>query len=441
MKHLWLRLDATDLQTEQLQCEQEGRDLSVCAASLNELHAADLETESGQGRAHQLLDALRATSSRADYPFVEPEDLSHIREARPSGRFARSALAGGIEDRLQGAWFGRCAGCLLGKPVEGWKREQIKGYLHESDQAPLSYYISIDSTAAILEKHNIDRSGPFIENVTHMPEDDDMNYTTVGLAILEAHGRDFSCEDVANLWLDRIPILRTCTAERIAYRNFANGIMPPASARFRNPYREWIGAQIRADMWGYVNPGNPELAAEYAWRDARISHIRNGIYGEMWVAAMIAAAFVQADMPTVIHAGLGEVPEQSRIAAAIRGQLENRQKFSHSAQAVDEIHTRWNENRAHDWCHVIPNAEIVAMALLWGDQDFERSICLAVEAGFDTDCNGATVGSVLGAMQGKSFLPERWIHPLNDTLETGVQGFHRVSISHMAKRTLAVSMT
>jgi hypothetical protein len=118
-----------------------------------------------------------------------------------------------------------------------------------------------------------------------------------------------------------MPLLSACTAERAAYRNFANQIAPPASAMFRNPYREWIGAQIRADFFGYVALGRPELAAELAWRDAAVSHVRNGIYGEMWAAAMLAAAAAENNPRRVIEIGLREVPAGSRFAEAVRAVL------------------------------------------------------------------------------------------------------------------------
>ena len=118
----------------------------------------------------------------------------------------------------------------------------------------------------------------------------------------------FTPQDVADLWLQEIPILHTFTAERVAYRNLCLLIPPPASASHRNVHREWIGAQIRADFWGYSAPGDPELAAEYAWRDASVSHVKNGLYGEMWAAAMIASAFTTDDVEEIIESGrLGRI--------------------------------------------------------------------------------------------------------------------------------------
>jgi hypothetical protein len=217
-----------------------------------------------------------------------------------------------------------------------------------------------------------------------------------------------------------------------------DGIAPPQSAAFRNVYREWIGAQIRADFFGYVKPGDPERAADFAWRDASISHIKNGIYGEMWVAAMLAAGYVLDDVEAVIRAGLAEIPQTSRLTQGLEYIINLRHSGVDYWQALENLHSRWDENSAHDWCHTISNAEIVAIALLWGARDFEKTICYSVMPGFDTDCNGATAGSVLGLILGAEALPAKWIAPLNDTLLTGVAGYHKVSLTQMAEETVTL---
>jgi len=263
--------------------------------------------------------------------------------------------------------------------------------------------------------------------------DDDTDYTIIGLRLMERYGKEVTPIDVAKFWLDNIPYTNTYTAERVAYRNFVNDIWPPDSATYRNPYREWIGAQIRADAWGYACPGRPQEAATLAFRDACISHERNGIYGELWVAAMLAAAFFAAEPEQVVRIGLSEIPRECRLAEAIENIIRWHAEDGSADETFDRILDVYGEYHA---VHTINNAALVAAALLWGEKDFTRSISLAVMGGLDTDCNGATVGSIVGTMLGAEGIPEKWASPLNDRLESIVAGATDSRISDLAERTL-----
>ncbi len=436
----WLLISAGDLDTERLQCAEEGKDLSSVAAEFAAVRALDLAVEENQQRAEALLDALQDLPLVPGYAHREPSDLAGIQAERPASAALPKCRLGDADMRNKalGGWAGRAAGCLLGKPAEGRRSWQIEKYLKAQSRWPLDRYFSLEAPAELAKECGFNTSwkGLFEEGITCMVEDDDTNYTVTGLAIVKKSGPDFTPDDVARFWLNNIPLFHVCTAERAAYRNLTLCVPPPQSASFRNVYREWIGAQIRADFFGYVNPGNPERAAEFAWRDACISHVKNGIYGEMWVAAMLAAAYVCDDVAAVIRAGLAQVPATSRLTERIEGVLRLHESRVSYEDAIAWVRARWDENRGHDWCHTISNAEIVAISLLWGEKEFEKTICASVMPGFDTDCNGATAGSVLGVMLGAEALPARWIAPLNGTLLTGVAGYHRVSLTQMAEETV-----
>lgn len=445
MKHIWLYLSKSDIETERKQCEEEGRDLSGVDEAFERVLSLDLENPANQPEAQSLLDTTIGLPIRADFAFHEPSDLEGIRAARPANRPVLPALSltdAELEDRVYGAWTGRCVGCLLGKPVEGWRRPRMWGYLKDLNRWPLSDFFRYDvATPEVRAKYDLDKLSqgvPFADRVAHMPEDDDTNYTTTGLAILKRYGPNFTPENVASFWLSDIPILHTCTAERVAYRNLCNLVPPPDSASFRNPYREWIGAQIRADFWGYAAAGNPELAAEYAWRDACISHVKNGIYGEMWAAAMTAAAFVTDDIPTIIHAGMAQIPEKCRLTDNLEHILEWHELEIDYDTCVYRIHEMWNEEKAHDWCHTISNAMIVALGLLYGEGDYGKTICRSVQPCFDTDCNGATTGSILGILHGRKALPAPWVDTIHDTLHTGVTGYHQVKLADITQDSLKI---
>lgn len=436
MNDRWLRWQRVDVTIEQQQATEEGRDLSAVEAELAALSAEGAEdADDFQQRVDNLLDRIQSLPMLAGYAYDEPDDLEAIRAARPDDEFQSASLPGEsvLAGKIHGAWLGRCVGCLLGKPLEGVRTPELHGLVTSAGKETITDYLwRMGPSAEACQKAGRMQNIEYWKNIDHMPIDDDTNYTLIGMTLVRDRGIDFSPQDVASHWMGNVPVLACCTAERVAYRNFVDQIGPPASATRRNPYREWIGAQIRADFFGYVAAGNPELAAELAWRDACISHVRNGIYGEMWVAAMLAAAAWEDDPRRVVQRALGEVPARSRFSEAIRDVLAwAEQGLSYDA-AIGRIHKRWDEYDQHHWCHTISNAQIVAVALLWSEGDFERAITRSVWPGFDTDCNGATVGSVMGMILGADALPEQWTSVLHDTVHSAVAGYHVASISATA---------
>src|SRR3712207_8823928 len=54
-----------------------------------------------------------------------------------------------------------------------------------------------------------------------------------------------SSKDIAKEWVGLIPA--GWSAEDIALKNIRMGIFPPESGYKNNPYREWIGAQMRSE--------------------------------------------------------------------------------------------------------------------------------------------------------------------------------------------------
>jgi ADP-ribosylglycohydrolase len=444
---------AVDMHTLIMECVQEGKDVSNAYIDRAKMIAAmDSDDPEKERKAAELMDELDLLPIRNDFPYEEPSDLDSIRLLRPdegkNSKFDSYYFdEQKVYDKVYGAWLGRCAGCLLGQPVEGWVKERIDGLLKESGNYPMNYYISSDVPESTRQKYGvrdhvsgeINNTINWINNVKHAPEDDDTNYTILGMKILEEFGLDFTPDDVAESWLVNLPILHVCTAETVAYRNLVNRIWPPYSGSFRNPFREYIGAQIRADFYGYINPGNPERAAEMGWRDACISHTKNGIYGEMFVAAMLAVAGVTNDAEKIIRYGLSQIPVKCRLAEKIHGVLDWKKSGITWEEAIASIHSEYDEKISINLTHTITNAMIVCIGLLYGEMDLGKSICIAVQGAFDTDCNGATVGSIVGLVNGAKALPEKWIKPFNDVLKSGVDGFGMVKISELAYRTVEIT--
>ena len=430
---------SSELPLELCQSLEEGKDIERYSGLFRE--TAKLTDADVRNRVADILFGVVLNAGTCqDYAYMEPSDLDTIRLSRPTSRPSlKKPDEDTLTDKIRGAWYGRIAGCLLGKPVEGMRTNELVPMLKLTGNYPMKRYIRADELeGGIADKFSFRLNGrAFIDRIPCAPVDDDTNYTVMAQLIIKRFGRDFTPWDVSRAWLDLQPKSAYCTAERVAFRNFVAGYNPPESALYKNPYREWIGAQIRGDYFGYINPADPETAADMAWRDASISHVKNGIYGEMLVAAMLAAASSTDDIKEIIAAGLGEIPEKCRLSESVRKIVSMFDSGKTEREVFAQIHAEWDEHTAHGWCHTIPNAMIVTASLLFGGDDFGKTICLAVQTGFDTDCNGATAGSINGMRLGYKKLPREWFEPLNDRLSTSIFGVGDADIPSLVAETVA----
>lgn len=437
---LFLTLDHGALHFEFRQLEEAGREHDQLAADFDRAREMSDTDPALADQVGSILDRGPDLPIASDFPYHEPTDISAIRAASPDTEASLKTIdSDEAFEAIHGGWLGACAGCLLGKPVQGWARERIRGFLQDSGQWPLTEYMHSDVSEAVKDRYdihdNIEDGHAFIDEVEGMPVDDDIDYIVLGLEVLHQYGSDFRSQDVGNTWLETLPLFNTYTAERVAYRNLANLRSPPESATYRNPYREMIGALIRADPWGYAAMGDPDRAVAYAHRDARVSHIKNGVYGELWAAAMIAAAPMTDSIDDILDVGMAHIPANCRLAETIetvRGWIDDGDS---PETVIARIHERWDEQDMYDWVHVRSNAAVITLALCASDGDFADAITMAVTAGFDTDSHAATVGSILGAHHGLDGVPDRFLKPLEDSVATSLPGRGRDPISELATAT------
>jgi len=377
--------------------------------------------------AHELLDELDAlprplAGDEPDRVFVEP-----VPSREPD------------LDRIRGAWLGRAAGCVLGKPVENIPREGIRAIAEATGNWPVAGWFTAEGLPGEVSErwpwNRASRPTSLAENIDGIPEDDDLNFTMLGVALLERCGTGFDALDVAKIWLDLLPPGRIFTAERVAMRNLLEAYLPPQTATRRNPFREWIGARLRVDAYGWAAPGDPRAAARMAWEDARVSHTANGVYAAMFMAAAHAASLSKSSAAACADIGLSVVPAHSRLAESLRTTRELARERPWE-EIVDALYARYGH---YHWVHAINNTALTAAALYAFDGDFSGGICAVVQGGLDTDTNGAAVGSILGALVGVAGIDERWSAPLGGRFESSLPGFDGIGIDELVQRTLAVS--
>ena len=388
------------------------------AAALQALHAAE---SAGQGDMDALIRAhirVQRAINRAEVDrsssywskdryssygeFLRRSRLADA-ESAPSSRPALAPDEDAYRSKVRGCWIGQAVGGALGTPLEGYTSSALK-----------------------------QRYGDITGYVTDPnPMNDDLTYQIAFLQAVGRHGAAVTSDKIAAEWAALIPY--GWSAEAVALENILNGTLPPDSAMQRNPFSDWIGAQMRGAAPGLIAPGDSRLAARLAWLDAAVSHTANGILGEVFNAVMTAAAFVETDVRRVVSDAVDAIPAETEYGEVVRYALYCCTSWGDPATAL----ARCDEGFArYHWVHSYPNACIEIIALWYGNGDFDATARIVAGAGYDVDCNAAQALGILGAMHTDAAIPTRWVEPLGSQIATYCRGIPEISFDALVDLTV-----
>ncbi len=300
-----------------------------------------------------------------------------------------------LADKIRGCWQGKNIGGILGAPFEGYRQiNDVKFYTQD------------------LEKG--------------LPPNDDLDLQLVWLNAVEKFGRGVNASILGDYWLTFI--IPDWVEYGSGKANMRAGLLPPLSGHVENSYKDSCGCYIRSEIWACLCAGHPELAARYAYEDAIVDHAGEGMYAEIFCAAIQAAAFVESDKWKLIEIGLSYIPADCAVRKAVDTAIaayEAGKPFTDARDAVLRA-TPGNFGVQHtllrdikdDYEYGTPgfdapsNIGIMVIGWLYGEDDFGKSLCMAVNCGEDTDCTAATLGAIFGIIYGESGLPTEWIDPI-----------------------------
>ena len=294
-----------------------------------------------------------------------------------------------LYDKIYACWLGKNIGGTLGTPVEG-----------RMEVMELTWYPALDPQGAL--------------------PNDDLDLQLLNLHAMETYGTRLTAEDIAAEWSEH------CFFPWDEYGHAGTamryGFKPPFSGMFDNHFTDCMGSPIRSEVWAAVAAGKPRLAAYFAWQDAVVDHAGGeGVFGEIFNAALEAAAYLSSDVPALIREALTYVPATSRVHGAVSLLLTLYEEGSTLLDAREQVLARYGSPNFTD---APQNIAFGLAGLLWGE-NFEDAILKVVNLGYDTDCTVATCGALWGILYGREGIHPKWAEPIGDGIRVSpaIRGF------------------
>lgn len=382
----------------------------------------------------ELKNLLNTLKNEASHP-QEPNDLKSILDF--SELDLSSYPVNNYLEKLKGAIIGRFVGCLLGVPVEGYSIEYMEQLAKQTGTPfpPTEYWHDIDKDENWIQYGIDKRKNYTLNRMNACLVDDDINFTILNLLLLDKYGKDYTLSDIGEFWINYLPY--ACTAEDRALKNLKKGVTCNLVAE-DNPFIEWIGAAIRADAFAYIYPGEPLKAAKCCYNDAYLTHRRNGIYGEMFLAASISSSFASETPLDALKIGMKFIPKESRLYKELKWAMSYENKtftFKEARKLIDERFPGMNS------VHTINNMCAIVFVTILAGNNYDKAISLAVALGLDNDCTAASIGSLYGANLGINKIDAKWYRCFNNIVHTFINGLPEISIDDIINLVLKIKNT
>ena len=316
-------------------------------------------------------------------------------------------------DKIHGGWTGKALGLAMGVPKE---------YSEPWPPSEFSYFAEVPD-------HFSDRASG-----------DDIYCPLVFQLALQRYGIHPTPEQYFLEWDRRLFSGRIWGSLEQALDHYRAGL-PPSKTGLPGYNRGWddMGAQMCADIVGWITPGLPNIAARMADHLARIMSSETGAHGAVMIGALESEAFFTNHPSELVLRAQSVLPPGSRFIELANDLMRWRKEQSDWRIARQMLAKKYNVDRAREISGLLQGG-VVILALLYGDGDFEKSLLIAQKCGWDSDTNASTVGGILGTMHGFSSIPPKWRFVLHDTYENYcVKGLPRwMTFSDLARDTLEI---
>lgn len=310
-----------------------------------------------------------------------------------------------LRDKIYGCWLGKNIGGTLGAPIEG-----------RCDFMDIKWFPELGEKGCI--------------------PNDDLDLQLLNLHALEHYGPSLRAEQLGRQWAEHnyFPV----DEYGYAVTNLRRGLQLPLAGCYNNIFTSCMGSPIRSEIWAVICAGRPKLAAFYAWQDAVVDHAGGeGIYGEIFNAAIEALAFTSSDIFYLVDEALKYIPTTCRVYQAVSDTM----KWYKEGVSYEELRPKiLAKHGSHElgFTDAPQNIAFMLIGFLYAD-NFGDGMLKVANYGYDTDCTVATFAALYGIMYGTAGIPAKWADPIGDLilLSKEVRGFNcPANLDELTDRTI-----